>query len=53
MVLKAQEKLQKPTEENLAGSVTELEDKVKKLSDEIADNAQRIDRLMENITDTD
>ena len=33
--------------------VTDLENKVKGLSDEIADNANKIDRLMGNITATD
>lgn len=47
VVLTSREKLQKSTEENLDGSVTDLENKVKKLSDEIANNAQKIDRLME------
>ena len=45
--------LQDGTLDHLDGCVTDLETKVKELSNEIADNANKIDRLMENITATD
>jgi len=50
IILNGREKLQESTLDNLDASVTELENKVKELSDEIDNNAQKIDRFIENIT---
>ena len=48
--MNAKEKIQEPTAITLERSVTDLENRVKLLSDEIADNAQQIDRIMDNIS---
>ena len=48
--MSAKEKLEEPTANTLERSVTDLENRVKLLSDEIADNAQKIDRIMDNIS---
>lgn len=52
-MLSGQEKLKQSTVGKLDESVTSLENRVKELSDEIADNAIKIDRLTEKIEAAD
>ena len=53
LVKNASQNLQGNAVDPLDGCVTELEAKVKAISDEIADNANKIDRFMERVTVTD
>ena len=50
MIFSANEKLQGSTADTLGRTVMDLETQVKLLSDEIANNAQKIDRIRDNIT---
>ena len=50
MILSAKEKLQEPTADTLDRTMMDLENQVKLLSDEIANNAQKIDRIRENLS---
>ena len=51
--MSARQSLQDNAVDPLDGSVTDVEAKVKELSDEIADNANKIDRFMDLVTATE
>ena len=53
LVMSARQSLQDNAVDPLDGCVTDVEAKVKELSDEIADNANKIDRFMDRVTATD